>query len=193
MLSDAGADKDIADQGDATLLPVASGSGHLEVVRLASDAGADEDIAMQGCATPLFVAPGNGHLEVICLLSDAGADKDIAMQGGGVLCSSHMGMDTWRWSVCRMVALPCSSFLKVDTWRWSVCSLMQGQTRTSQCRVVPSLCSSQKVVGYDFRLIVNTISYYNILYYTEEMAPPPGTISYFIFGQLLLKHPGDYF
>ena len=62
MRSDAGADKGIADQGDATPLPVASESGHLEVVRLLSDAGADKDIAMQGGATPLLVASQQGHL-----------------------------------------------------------------------------------------------------------------------------------
>ena len=39
LLSDAGADKDIADQGDASPLLVASENGRLEVVRLLSDAG----------------------------------------------------------------------------------------------------------------------------------------------------------
>ena len=96
MRFDAGADKGIADQGDATPLTVASESGHLEVVRLLSGAGADDNIAMQGGATPLLVASGNGHLEVVCVRSDAGADKDIAKHGGGILCSSHLRMDTWR-------------------------------------------------------------------------------------------------
>ena len=79
LLSDRGADEDIAIQGGATPLLVASGNGHLEVVCLLSDAGSDEDIAMQGC-TPLFVASQHGHTEVVYLLFDAGADKDIAMQ-----------------------------------------------------------------------------------------------------------------
>ena len=34
---------------------------------------------------------------MVRLLSDAGADKDIATQGGGIPCSSHMRVDTWRW------------------------------------------------------------------------------------------------
>ena len=135
---------------------VASRNGHLEVVCLLSDAGADKDIAMQGDATSLLVASQSGHMEVVRLLSGAGADEDIAMQGGGIPCSSHLRVDTSRWSVCaltqgrtrtsqiRAMAMPplCPSHLGVDTWRWSVRSLMQGPTRTSQCRVVPLLCSS---------------------------------------------------
>ena len=73
-------------QGGATPLPIASQSGHLEVVCLLSDARADKNIAMQGgaTATPLLIASQNGRLEaVLFLLSDARADKDIAMQGGG--------------------------------------------------------------------------------------------------------------
>ena len=62
LLSDAGADKDIAMQGGATPLFVASRQLQ-EAVRLASDAGADKDIAMQGGAIPLFIAPQSGHLE----------------------------------------------------------------------------------------------------------------------------------
>ena len=62
LLSDAGADKDIALQGGATPLFIASQGGHLEVVCLLFDAGADKDIAMQGGATPLLVASQQGHL-----------------------------------------------------------------------------------------------------------------------------------
>ena len=65
LLSDAGADKDIAMQGGATPLFIASQSGHLEVVRLLSHEEADRDIAMQGGATPLFTASQNGHLEEV--------------------------------------------------------------------------------------------------------------------------------
>ena len=50
LLSDAGADKDIAMQGGAAPLLVASESGYLEEVCLLSDARADSDIAMQGGA-----------------------------------------------------------------------------------------------------------------------------------------------
>ena len=60
-----GADKDIAMQGGATPLLVASQQGHQEVVCRLSDAGADKDIALQGGATPLFIAPQNGHLELL--------------------------------------------------------------------------------------------------------------------------------
>ena len=49
LLSDAGADKDIATQGGATPLFIASQSGHLDVVC----AWANKDVAMQGGATPL--------------------------------------------------------------------------------------------------------------------------------------------
>ena len=80
LLSDAVADKDIAMQGGATTLSIASQNGHLEVVlSLLFDAGADKGIAMQGGGTPWFIAPQQGRQEVACLLSDAGADKDIAM------------------------------------------------------------------------------------------------------------------
>ena len=57
-----GADKDIAMQGGATPLLVASQQGHQEVVCRLSGAGADKDIAMQD-ATPLFIESQNGHLE----------------------------------------------------------------------------------------------------------------------------------
>ena len=77
LLFDAVADKDIAMQGGATTLFIASQSGHLEVICLLSDAGADRGIAMQGGATPLFVASRQGRQEVVCLLPDAGADTDI--------------------------------------------------------------------------------------------------------------------
>ena len=63
LLSDAGPDKDIAMQGGATPLLVASESGHLEVVCLLSDAGADKDIATQGGANPLRIASQSDHLE----------------------------------------------------------------------------------------------------------------------------------
>ena len=69
LLSDAGPDKDIAMQGGATPLHVASESGHLEVVCLLSDAGADKDIAMQGGANSLFIASQSDHLDVVCRLS----------------------------------------------------------------------------------------------------------------------------
>ena len=83
LLFAAGADKDIAMQGGANPLFIASQGGHLEVVRLLSDAWADRDIAMQGGATPLFIASQKGHTEaVLSLVSDAGADKDVATQGG---------------------------------------------------------------------------------------------------------------
>ena len=49
LLSDAGADKDVAMQGGATPLFIASQNGHLEVVCT----WADKDIAVQGGATPL--------------------------------------------------------------------------------------------------------------------------------------------
>ena len=52
LLSDAGADKEVAMQAGATPLFVAYGNGHLEVVRLLSDAGSDKDIAMQGGGIP---------------------------------------------------------------------------------------------------------------------------------------------
>ena len=51
LLSDAGADRDIAMQGGATPLFIAFQNGHLEVVlSLLFDTGADKDIAMQGGA-----------------------------------------------------------------------------------------------------------------------------------------------
>ena len=70
LLSDAGADKDIATQGDATPLFVASQKRHPEVVHLLFDAGADKDIAMQGDATPLLVASQQLH-EAVRLASNA--------------------------------------------------------------------------------------------------------------------------
>ena len=70
LLSDAGADKDIAMQGGATPLFVASRNGHLEVVRLLSDAGSDKGIAMQGGTTPLLVASQQLH-EAVRLASNA--------------------------------------------------------------------------------------------------------------------------
>ena len=106
LLSDAWADKDIAIQGGATPLFIASQSGHLEVVlSLVSDAEADRVIAMQGGGTPLFIAPQQGRQEVVCLLSEA------VKQG------------TTGTSQCRVAPPPCSSHLRVDTSRWSVCSL----------------------------------------------------------------------
>ena len=63
LLFEAGADMDIAMQGGATPLSIASQSGHLEVVLLLSYARADKDIAMQGGAAPLFIAPQSGHRE----------------------------------------------------------------------------------------------------------------------------------
>ena len=77
------ADKDIADQGDATPAFIAYQNGHLEVVlSLLFDSEADKDIAMQDGGTPWFIASQQGHQEVVCLLSVAGADGDIADQGG---------------------------------------------------------------------------------------------------------------
>ena len=64
LLSDAGADKDIAMQGGATPLFIASQQGRQEVVGRLSDARANKDIAMQD-ATPLLIASETGHLEVI--------------------------------------------------------------------------------------------------------------------------------
>ena len=75
-----GADKDIAMQGGATPLFIASRQGRLEVVlSLLFDAKADKDIVMQDGGTPWSIAPQQGHQEVVCRLSDAGADRDIAM------------------------------------------------------------------------------------------------------------------
>ena len=54
LLSGEWADKDIAMQGGATPLFIASQNGQVEVVlSLVSDARADKDIAMQGGATPI--------------------------------------------------------------------------------------------------------------------------------------------
>ena len=57
LLSDAGADKDIAMQAWF----IAPQQLHLEVVCLLYDAGADKGIADQGDATPYFVASESGQ------------------------------------------------------------------------------------------------------------------------------------
>ena len=65
-------------EDDATPLTLASGGGHLEVVRLLCEAGADKDKANQIGFTALMSASAFGHLEVARLLCEAGADKDKA-------------------------------------------------------------------------------------------------------------------
>jgi ankyrin repeat protein len=65
-----------------TALMTASGSGHLEVVRLLCEAGADKDKADQNGETALILASRRGHLEVARLLCEAGADKDKVDQYG---------------------------------------------------------------------------------------------------------------
>ncbi|CAI8036817.1 Ankyrin repeat domain-containing protein 29, partial [Geodia barretti] len=61
------------DEGHTALL-LASGKGHVEVVRLLLKAGAAVFIPDKDGASPLYVASHEGHTDVVDILVKAGAD-----------------------------------------------------------------------------------------------------------------------
>ena len=61
---------------------IASGHGHVDVVRALIEGAADIDKAMNGGTTPLYVASQNGHVEVVRALMEGGADMDKGMDDG---------------------------------------------------------------------------------------------------------------
>eukprot|EP00439_Symbiodinium_sp_Y106_P024937 s399_g3.t1 len=78
----AGADKNLADDGGFTALITASGRGHVEAVRMLLDAGANKSLASSHGLTALMVASLPGHVEVLRVLLDAGAETNSASNDG---------------------------------------------------------------------------------------------------------------
>ncbi|CAE7747451.1 CFBP1 [Symbiodinium sp. KB8] len=65
-----------------TALQMASGCGHVEIVKLLVEAGAAKDVReIFFRRTELMLASSNGHVEVVRLLMEAGADKDVRDAG----------------------------------------------------------------------------------------------------------------
>ena len=121
LLSDAGADKDIAMQGGGTpfLSHLNKGARRRSVCSL-----------MQGPTR-------TSHCKAVPLTCSSHLCMDTWRSS---ICS--LTQEPTRISQCRVAPLPCLSHLGMDTWRWSICSLTQEPTRTSQCKVVPLTCSS---------------------------------------------------
>ena len=99
LLSDAGADDDIAMQGGAAPLFVASQQGRRELVCS----------RMQG---PTRISQ--------CRAMPLPCSSNLRMDTWRLSACSLM-QGPARTSQIRMVAFPCSSHLRMDTWRWSVC------------------------------------------------------------------------
>ena len=68
----------------------ASGSAHVEIVRLLLGAGADTNLRDSSGTTALFRASRAGHAEVARLLLEAGANQNLRDEGGmtALMCAS---------------------------------------------------------------------------------------------------------
>eukprot|EP00439_Symbiodinium_sp_Y106_P041152 s2709_g5.t1 len=92
LLLEAGANKDLADNGGCTSLMFAADEGHVQIVSLLLEAGANQDVADNYGCTALMRASIGGHVDVVRLLLEAGANKDVRDNGladnGG--CTSLM-------------------------------------------------------------------------------------------------------
>jgi ankyrin repeat protein len=74
LLLDRGADIDAGVEGDGNALIMASGAGHVDIVKLLLDRGADIHKVVAGDENPIIKACEAGQLEVVKLLVARGAD-----------------------------------------------------------------------------------------------------------------------
>jgi len=101
LLSELGADVNIAMKDGATPAHVASQNGHAEVARLLCERGADVNIAKDDGATPAHNASWNGHAEVMRLLCELGADVNIATNTG--VTPAHIASRNGHAEVARLL------------------------------------------------------------------------------------------
>ena len=115
----AGAQRDIADQGDAAPLFIASQSGHLEVVRLLSVAGADKHMTPRGGLSVLSQGPrGTSQIRVM-----------------PPPCSSHL-QGSGATLHCDVLVGPCTDHVEVSTLRCDE----QGSGTALRCDVLVGSC-----------------------------------------------------
>jgi hypothetical protein len=75
-LLDAGANVNVAIEGDGSPLIGAARQGHVEAVRLLLERGADPNRPVPGDGSPLIMAAREGHLAVVALLLERNASVD---------------------------------------------------------------------------------------------------------------------
>jgi beta-lactamase regulating signal transducer with metallopeptidase domain len=77
----AGADVNLAVDGDGNPLIAAAARGRLQAARLLLDRGADPNAAVDGDGSPLIAAARGGHVDVATLLLQRGADVNQIVDG----------------------------------------------------------------------------------------------------------------
>ena len=125
----AGANKDLTDNRNCTVLPWASGEGNVGIVRLLLEAVADDDVLDYSGRTGFWTAADAGHLEIVPVLlvggaSTEGADKTVARLCGGLLLEvmSRSSTCCWRllprtmWQTTTVAQL-CERQLMKVIWR----------------------------------------------------------------------------
>ncbi|OLQ12298.1 7SK snRNA methylphosphate capping enzyme [Symbiodinium microadriaticum] len=78
VLLEAGANKDLTNNRNCTVLLWASGEGNVGIVRLLLEAVADDDVLDYSGRTAFWTAADAGHLEIVPVLLVGGASTDVA-------------------------------------------------------------------------------------------------------------------